>query len=445
MSDVPSPQDTDPLHVSPSTDPNNTVRSGHEAQPTVPPMHLDEVLKQIERLDLLEPERRRECEQLASGEGFTVMRLGRELLDRGLMTPYQLNQLMTGRGNDLILGEYVLVARLGSGGMGEVVKGKHRTNGRIVAIKLIRAERLGDPDSVRRFQREARAVLRLDHPHIVRAIETGQDGTTQYLVMEYIEGMDVSCLLARWGALPIASACEVIRQSALGLHHAHEAGLVHRDIKPSNLMLARPPENDRGAFPTVKILDLGLARMNPLSGQASSTLTEAGMVMGTPDYMAPEQIINARNADARSDLYSLGCTFYHLLTGRAPFGQDTVGLKLVRHQMSDPTPLVDLRPDIPLGVVRLVRRLMAKNPEERPTSAAEVADELARLLQSGKLGSARTFEALAGDEDAVIRAVTRWRVPGGISRRKALLVGAGAVGLLGAAVGAGIWWLARRR
>src|SRR5262249_53089075 len=158
-----------------------------------------------------------------------------------------------------LLGGYVLLSRLGGGGMGQVFAARRRSDGAAVAVKLVRSEHLGNRDAVRRFQREARLALELDHPNVVRAFEAGEAGGRPFPLMERIDGLDAAEYLARKGAMPIAAACEVVRQAALGLQHAHEKGLVHRDVKPGNLMLARPPEGS-DAFPTVKVLDLGLAR-----------------------------------------------------------------------------------------------------------------------------------------------------------------------------------------
>jgi WD40 repeat protein len=235
--------------------------------------------------------------------------------------------------------------------------------------------------------------------------------------------------------MPIAAACEVVRQAALGLHHAHSHGLVHRDVKPSNLMLARPAEGGPDGFPTVKLLDLGLARRTALGDDATSTLTGAGVVMGTPDYVAPEQIIDSRAADARTDVYSLGCTFFHLLAGRPPFTGASLGLKLVQHQMHEPPVLTDLRPEIPPALARLVSKMMAKDPARRHASAQEVARELAGLLRSGRLTPRRDFETIDGDEDGIIRAVRRFAPPRPFAWRRMLLAAALATTLVGLAIG----------
>src|SRR5579862_9652651 len=255
--------------------------------------------------------------------------LAGELIRRDWLTPYQANQLLTGKGQDLILGSYILLERLGEGGMGQVFKAQHRNLGRISALKLIRKERLQSPDAVRRFHREVRSAAALSHPNIVLAYDADEIAGTHLLVMEYIEGaVDLAKLVKKNGPLPVEKACEYIRQAALGLQHAFERGMVHRDIKPANLLLTTDGK-------LVKVLDMGLARLDSRSeddDDKSSTMTQHGAVMGTPDYIAPEQALESHTVDIRADLYSLGCTFYFLLAGRVPFPGGTILQKLNKHQ-----------------------------------------------------------------------------------------------------------------
>src|ERR1043165_8327409 len=215
--------------------------------------------------------------------------LAKELIQRGWLTAYQANQLLSGKGQELVLGSYILLERLGEGGMGQVFKARHRNMGRIAAIKLIRKERLGNPNAVRRFQREVRAAAALSHPNIVRADDADEIAGTCLMVMEYIEGaIDLPRLVKKNGPLPISQACDYIRQAALGLQHAYERGMVHRDIKPANLLLA---SNGKA----IKILDMGLARLDQPATEAESTscLTREDALMGTPDYIAPEQAMSS--------------------------------------------------------------------------------------------------------------------------------------------------------
>jgi serine/threonine-protein kinase len=406
--------------------------------PTLAAPGLPALLGELRRLGLLEADRLDALEAQLRGRPLSPVEVGRELLRRDWLTPCQVNQLLNGKGRELIVGGCLLLSRLGGGGMGQVYKARQRSTGRVVAVKVIRPDRLGDPESVRRFEREARAAACVDHPNVVRALDAGQDGPTHYLVMEHVEGTNLATFLARHGALPVPAACEVVRQAALGLQHAHEKGLVHRDVKPSNLMLAAPPGDQKGAFPVVKVLDLGLAHQHALAGEQSSTLTETGVVLGTPDYLAPEQIRDARTADARADLYSLGCTFYHLLAGRPPFTGQTLGLKLVQHQMDEPESVEAVRPEVPAEVARIVRKLMAKKPEGRYQTAGELAEALAGVLRAGRWGP-QPFAGIEGSGDEVVQSVLTWRGRRGLDRRRVLLATAAGVGLLGAAIGAAAW------
>ncbi|MBY0525439.1 MAG: protein kinase [Gemmataceae bacterium] len=308
--------------------------------------------------------------------------LAKHLMQRNWLTPYQINQLMAGRGADLVLGQYLVLERLGEGGMGQVFKARHRRMDRVVAVKLIRKEHLNSPDAVKRFKREMQATASLSHPNIVMALDADQMGDMHFFVMEYVEGVDLSSLLKRMGPPPVAQACDYIRQSALGLQHAHEKGMVHRDIKPSNLLVARPAEGSLWGN-LIKILDMGVARLqDPPEGVDSvSALTKEGRVVGTPDYMAPEQAANSAKADIRSDLYSLGCTFYHLLSGQVPFPGGTPMEKLLKHRIETPRPVDKIRPEIPPPLTAIVQKLMAKRPEERfqvPSELVAALDDLQR-------------------------------------------------------------------
>jgi serine/threonine protein kinase len=317
-----------------------------------------------------------QLEELKSVQGrFADPRaLAGELIRRGWLSPYQANHLLTGRGQDLLLGSYVLLERLGEGGMGQVFKARNWKLGKVVALKVIRKERLDSPDAVRRFEREVRAAAALSHPNIVHAYDADQIGGTHLLVMEHVEGgTDLARLVKANGPLSVAQACEYVRQAALGLQHAHERGLVHRDVKPQNLLLGTDAK-------VVKVLDMGLARLDHTRpDDRSSTVTQEGAVMGTPDYIAPEQALESHTVDIRADLYSLGCTLYFLLTGRVPFPGGSLTEKLLKHQMHQPRPVEELRPEVPPTVAAVVRKLMAKAPADRYQTPAELAATLAGL------------------------------------------------------------------
>ncbi|MHC4179962.1 MAG: serine/threonine-protein kinase, partial [Planctomycetota bacterium] len=265
------------------------------------------------------------------------------------------------------LGDYQLAEKLGQGGMGAVYRGRHVKLDRQVALKILPKRRVADPEAVARFEREMRAVGRLDHPNVVRAHDAREIGGTCFLVMELVEGMDLARFVRRYGPLEVADACEVIRQAALGLQSAHEHGLVHRDVKPSNLMV-----NHQGQ---VKLLDLGLACFQT-DRPAGDELTSTGHAMGTVDYIAPEQISDTRSVDIRADVYSLGCTFYKLLTGHTPFSGPEYGSefeKMRGHLQEAPPSLSGFRSDLPEELQAIIKRMMAKEPSERYSTPGEVA------------------------------------------------------------------------
>ncbi len=328
----------------------------------------------------------------SQGAFTTPHELGKRLLDAGWLTAYQVNLLLQGRGGELQLGAYLLQERLGEGGTGQVFKARHRALNRLVAVKVIRPELVNDPEALRRFYREMQIVGQLDHPHIVHAYDAGPAGSHHILVMEYLPGTDLGRLVKEKGPLPVAEASEYIRQAALGLHHAHEQGLVHRDIKPSNLLVVsgqwsvdskdNPNSSlvtDHCPLTTIKILDLGLARLETATdSQATCRITPQGpSLIGTPDYLAPEQAMNFHGADARADVYGLGCTLFHLLIGRPPFGGGTLTEKLLRHQQSPPPVLAQVRPDVPAGLEAVLGKMLAKDPGQRYQTAAALAEALA--------------------------------------------------------------------
>jgi serine/threonine-protein kinase len=337
---------------------------------------------------LLEPEQSDELSQTLQPRFADARALARHLIQQNWLTPYQINQLFQGRADSLLLGSYVILERIGEGGMGQVFKAKHSKLGRVVAIKVIRREHLSHPDAIRRFHREIRAVAKLSHPNVVMAYDADQVGDTHFFVMEYVEGGNLSQLVKYQGVPPIGVACDYVRQIALGLQHAAEHGLVHRDIKPANLLVIKPtnPMPDRPTSlwgSTVKILDMGVARMlqAPDPGDSASALTKEGRVVGTPDYMAPEQAVNSAKADIRADLYSLGCSFYQMLTNQLPFPGGTPMEKLLKHRIEQPKPVEQLRPEVPPAVVAVVRKLMAKKAEDRyqtPGALVEAIDALSR-------------------------------------------------------------------
>jgi serine/threonine-protein kinase len=313
--------------------------------------------------------------------------LAREMIQRDLLTPYQANQLLTGRSRSLVVGGYRILERLGEGGMGQVFKARHPRLHRLVALKIIRPEHVANPTSVERFCREIFAASQLAHPNIVRAYDAGQAGETYYFAMQYIDGVDLARLVKKEGPLAVDRALDHVTQAASGLQHIHEHGLIHRDIKPSNLMVTRPPgpgtaaeapaTGPVGPWGQVKILDLGTARLTERreeEGELNPTLTKMGTIMGTADYMAPEQALSSRHADIRSDIYSLGCSLYFMLTGQPPFPGGSAIEKIMRHQLDPPQPVERLRAAVPRAVRALLGRMMAKKPEDRFQTPREVVE-----------------------------------------------------------------------
>ncbi len=308
--------------------------------------NVDTFLDVLEDSLLLSSAQVEEC--LRERAKFTDTKaLAKHLLQRDWLTPFQVNNVLQGRAGELVLGQYVLLERVGQGGMGQVFKARHQVMGRVVALKVIKPEHLKNVDSVERFLREVRAAGKLKHTNIVTAYDANQFGNTHFLVMEFVEGIDLA-RLAKQQAMPVAQACDFIRQAALGLQHAHDEGMVHRDIKPGNLLV----EKRTG---TLKILDMGLAR---LQVEGEEQLTVDGAVMGTADYMSPEQALGSHDVDGRADIYSLGCTLYFLLTRQPPFPGGTLAQKFRRHERDEPVALELLRfPDAPAWPRR---RLCAK-------------------------------------------------------------------------------------
>jgi WD40 repeat protein/serine/threonine protein kinase len=373
----------------------------------MPPVSIAGFLQSLGQFQLLESA---QLEEVTRGAPTDVRALARDLVQRRWLTLFQANQLLNGRGRELVLGSYILLDKLGEGGMGQVFKARHQQMQREVAVKLIRKEHLASADAVRRYRREIRAAAQLSHPNIVRAYDADQVGDLHFFVMEYVEGIDLAQLVQQRGALPVELAADYLRQAALGLQHAHERGLVHRDIKPHNLLVTAPAAPLRGghrkddppapatiqAIPraapvgirkggVVKLLDLGLARATDAGARTEGlgSLTQEGSVLGTPDYIAPEQVQEASSVDARADLYSLGCTLYFLLVGKPPFPHGSLAQKLAWHLYAEPTAVEQLRSELPAGLGPVLRRMMAKKPEERYQTAQEVATVLEGYCRPG--------------------------------------------------------------
>jgi serine/threonine-protein kinase len=380
--------------------------------------------RRLRELPLLTPEQSARLDDLA--RQFPDARdLGQQLVKCGWLTAFQLGWLNQGRGRELFLGPFVLLDLLGKGGLGQVFRARHQTLNRVQAVKLIAPHLAHDPAVRERFLREARALADLAHPHIVTIFDAGAAGDRWYLAMELVEGMDLHRLLRQRGTLPVAEACQYARQAALALDHAHGRGWVHRDVKPSNLLWFDGPDG-----PCVKLADLGLAGW--LQRAAREPVTPSNVAIGTPDYLAPEQALDARQADARSDIYSLGCTLYHLLAGCPPFPEGTPAQKMLRHLNETPAALVQLRTGLPEGLVAAVQKMMAREPAARFASAAEVARTLAPFCTAREIHQPTTTSRPALAEDGPAPSTDSVTRPP--PRRRPVWLVAGLVCLLGLGV-----------
>lgn len=312
----------------------------------------------------------------------------KELIRQKKLTSYQATAAYQGKQQGLILGNYVVLDKLGQGGMGTVLKAEHRRMKRLVALKVMSPAAMKSPDAVKRFRREAEAAAKLTHPNIVAAFDFDEAKGMHFLVTEYVEGKDLSRLVKDQGPLPVDKAVDFIIQAAQGLAHAHGEGVVHRDIKPANLLLDK-----RG---TVKVLDMGLARLiDAETGAAAEGLTQTGTVMGTVDYMSPEQALHTKYADHRADIYSLGCSLYYLLSGRALYGGDSLMIKLLAHREQPIPSLVEL-PNVSPALDAVFQRMVAKKPEDRQQTMADVIRELETALAGAPIGAPTAAAAVAG-------------------------------------------------
>lgn len=304
-----------------------------------------------------------------SGEPKDSVALAALLVKQGRLTEYQGREILEGRAADLVMGDYLILDHVGAGGMGQVLKAEHRTMGRIVALKIMSASAMKDEAAIKRFQREVRAAARLEHENIVTAHAAGEARGMHYLVMQYVEGNDLSGRVKKEGPLSVDLAMDCICQAARGLAYAHEEGVIHRDIKPANLLLDK-----KGV---VKILDMGLARID--DGGSADGLTGTEQVLGTVDYMSPEQSESTRNCDARADIYSLGCTLWYLLTGTKAYVGETAVQRIMAHRDAPLPSLLKTRDDVPWALEKLFHRMIAKRAEDRCQTMGEVVRELEQI------------------------------------------------------------------
>lgn len=298
-----------------------------------------------------------------------------ELVRQNKLTNFQAANLNAGKAKALVFGEYLILDRIGAGGMGQVYKAQHRKMKRIVALKVLPPKSVGSPRAVQRFYQEVEVAAKLTHPNIVTAYDAGEAHGMLYLVMEFVDGKDLSSHVNKHGPLSLEQTLNVILHAARGLAYAHSLGIIHRDVKPSNLLIGRDK--------SVKILDMGLARAaNPIgeTGPVGAELTASGEVMGTVDYMPPEQAADTRTADHRADIYALGCSLHRIYIGRAPYGGETAVQKILAHRDQPIPSLQAQRPETPDAVERLFRKMLAKNADERTQTMAAVVQSIENLL-----------------------------------------------------------------
>jgi serine/threonine-protein kinase len=373
-------------------------------------MPLDTVASLVDALRqhrLLEPAQLDELTRSLARRYREPRALARALLERAWLTPYQINQLFQGRLPELVLGQFIILERLGEGPLGQVYKARHQHMKRIVALKVIREDLLNQPAAVEQFYHQVQLISQLSHPHIVEAYDAGPIGRTHFFAMEYVEGIDLERLVQQSGPLPVNQACDFLRQAALGTQHAFERGLLHYDLKPLNLLVTRRQTRSPAADPTgqsastkqsrtkalLKIRNLGLTVLLPRRAHADDWQGP-----GTPDFLAPERVESA--GDVRSEIYSLGCTFYYLLTGRVPFPGGSAWDKIHRHQAEEPAAIESLRAEVPAEVRAVCCRALAKDPADRYQTPAELAAALLPL---------RGPEMASSWEWPTVQAPSRWR------------------------------------
>lgn len=344
---------------------------------------IDEFLKRLAESDVLS---QADVQAVLGGlpeldRSQDAQQLAQEFVRQKKLSRFQAYAIYQGRTRGLVLGNYVLLEKIGAGGMGQVYKAEHRRMKRVVAIKVLPPHIVKSPDTLRRFQREVEAAARLEHPNIVTAHDADEFQGVHYLVMQFVEGSDLLSIVRKHGPFPLGKAIELTIQIGKGLEHAHGQGIVHRDIKPANVLL-----DLHGA---VKILDMGLARFEKPAAPALMTspddasateITMSGSVIGTVDYMSPEQAMDAKTSDHRSDIYSLGCTLHFLLTARPVYGGDNFMQRLVAHREAPLPSLVNVPPELDATF----RRMIAKKPDDRYQKIADAVRDLERSFKAAQ-------------------------------------------------------------
>ena len=336
----------------------------------------EKLVELVEKSQLVEPEvLRKALDQIRSEHAGSLpsdpIALAKALQKQKVITRWHSEKLLQGKYKGFFLGKHKLLGHIGSGGMSSVYLAEHMKMHDLRAIKVLPQSKLGKSSYLARFQQEAKAIASLNHPNVVRAHDIDNQGDTHYIVMEYVDGDDLQTIVKKKGPLPFDKVANYIAQAAHGLQHAHDIGLIHRDVKPANVLI-----NSEGK---VKILDLGLALFSD-DAAASLTMDFNDKVLGTADYLAPEQALNSHNVDHRADLYGLGCTMYYLLTGHPPFPEGTIAQRIAKHQKAMPKEIRKIRPECPGELEGICWKLLQKDPKFRYASAAQTAEVLENWL-----------------------------------------------------------------
>jgi len=352
-------------------------------------LSVESFIDYVERSDLVEPPvLRQTLDELKASNGGQLPEdadlLAKFMIEKNLLTMWQVEKLMERKYRAFFLGNYRILRLIGSGGMSTVYLAEHKVLHRQRAIKVLPKRKVNDSSYLARFHLEAQATAQLDHQNIVRCYDVDNEGDTHYIVMEFIEGKDLNTIVKQEGPLPLELACNYIAQAAEGLYHAHQNGLIHRDVKPANLLV-----DSKGI---VKILDLGLALFSD-NERASLTVEHNENVLGTADYLAPEQAVNSHKVDHKVDIYGLGCALYFVLTGHPPFPEGTLAQRIAKHQSQMPDDIRKDRPDCPRDLADICVKMMQKRPEKRYAHMREVAD----ALQGWLINHGYKFEPGSGE------------------------------------------------
>jgi serine/threonine-protein kinase len=348
--------------------------------PDSPVQSAKSFLKLLDKSGIVEESRLKdtlaELSRQAAGRTVETQELVDHLVNAQLITPWHVEKLMAGKYKGFFLGKYKLLGHLGTGGMSAVYLAEHKISGNRRAIKVLPRKNVSDASYLDRFYREGKAAASLDHPNVVRIYDICSDSNTHYMVMEHVQGTDLYQTVKQNGPLKIKDAVHAIIQACRGLAHAHQRELVHRDIKPANLLRMKDG--------TVKILDLGLALFNLGEDDESLTVLHNEKIMGTADYLSPEQAVNSHEVDHRADIYSLGCTLYYILTGHPPFPTGSLAQRIAMHQSKQPPSVIVSRADCPQPLAEICHAMMAKRPEHRYQTCDDLVAELTAFLETGQ-------------------------------------------------------------